>query len=339
MNGFLVNAEEIEELIDRGRRGYRVYGPVRKGSSYIFAEIEGLSRVDLSYNRTILPPKKLFHRPRELMMRFSLDGGFDVEETIEAQPIMLVGVHPCDLNGLKKLDNFFTRKFEDPYYLARRKESFIVGLNCVSAQDEYCFCSSLGTGPYTEEGYDLLLTPLEGDMFLLEVGSEKGKRFAESLRFRRADKKDFEEKRKKLSEAKKSFKRYANFEGLDTYVLEVIAHEVWDKEASRCLSCGSCSLVCPTCYCYEVYDVIELDFRRGKRFRRLDSCQLYTYAEVALGGNFRRERRARLRHWMTCKFGGAGGGVFSSCVGCGRCIVYCPVGIDITRVASRLKGG
>ena len=330
----MVTHGDLERLVEEARKSYVVYGPVRKGTSYVFSRIESLSEVDLTYNRTILPPKKLFHPPYETLMRFKLGDGFEVEAKPSAEPIMLLGVHPCDLNAILRLDKFFARNYVDPYYTARREKSLIVALNCTGAKDEYCFCESLGTGPEAKEGYDLLLTELRGGEFLLEVGSPKGSGLVEGLDLSRAGPEHLEAKERVLARARGTFVRRVDFEGLVPPPLE---HPIWEEESRKCFSCGTCSLVCPTCYCYDMFDGVELDLRTGFRARRLDSCQLYEYSEVALGGNFRRERRARLRHWMTCKLGGAGGGQYSSCVGCGRCVAYCPARIDITRVASRLK--
>jgi len=337
MDAFIADLDDLGKLIEIGRCKYNVYAPIRKGGSYVFSKVEDIHNIDLRYNRTILPPTKLFHRPRETLLRFKLNDGFEFDEVLEVESMMIFGVHACDLNAILRLDRFFTRRFEDPYYLARRRNSVVVALNCNGPRDEYCFCASLGTGPTIDEGYDILLTEVEGGRFLVEVGSKIGFDLISEAGFMRASSNYIEAKRTMASTARRGFRRYADFRGLSYPVIEVLAHSVWDEEAGRCLSCGNCSLVCPTCYCYEISDVVDMDLKNGFRVRRLDSCQLYGYAEVALGGNFRRSRKARLRHWMVCKFGGAAGGELSSCVGCGRCIFYCPAKIDITSISSRLR--
>ncbi|MEM4461854.1 MAG: 4Fe-4S dicluster domain-containing protein [Candidatus Bathyarchaeia archaeon] len=336
MNTFIADLYDLDRLVEVAKSRYSVYAPVRRGRGYVFSKIEGMSDTDLGYNRTILPPTKIFHRPKEVLLRFQLADGPEFGEVVEVEPMMIFGVHACDLNAILRLDRFFTRRFEDPYYLARRKGSVVVALNCNGPRDEYCFCASLGTGPTVYGGYDILLTEVRDRMFLVEAGSEIGANLIDEARFRRASMSDMEAKKTVASTAKRGFRRYADFRSLSYPVIEVLAHTVWDEEADKCLSCGNCSLVCPTCYCYEIYDTLDMDLKSGFRVRRLDSCQLYGYAEVALGGNFRKSRKARLRHWMVCKFGGAAGGELSSCVGCGRCIFYCPARIDITSVASRL---
>lgn len=337
MNAFIANLDDLDRFIEVTKHKYSIYAPIRKGKDYIFSKIESIRDVNLSYSRTILPPTKLFHKPREVILKFQLTDGFEFDEVLDVEPIMIFGVHPCDLNAILRLDRFFSRKFEDPYYLARRRNSIVVALNCNGPRDEYCFCASLGTGPMVYEGYDILLTEVEDTVFLIETGSKMGANLVDEVGFRRAPINYVEAKKAIASTARRGFRRYTDFRDLSYPVIEVLAHTVWDEEANRCFSCGNCSLVCPTCYCYEISDILDIDLKNGFRIRRLDSCQLYGYAEVALGGNFRKSRKARLRHWMVCKFGGAAGGELSSCVGCGRCIFYCPAKIDITSVASRLR--
>jgi len=335
---FKTDLEGLDRLIRKLRSdGYVVYGPVKQGRSWFFLEIDSVKQVDLNYVRTVLPPKKLLHPPREKLFEFKLDDGFEVSEKPTPSAVALFGVHPCDLKAIERQDEFFSQTPEDPYYLERRRNTLIIGLTCTRV-DENCFCLSRETGPEASTGFDILITDV-GDGYLLEPGSAKGLELLKSLGFQEAGDEYLEAKQRLIEELKKSFTKHMPSEGLAELAKSLLEHDVWKETAERCLSCGNCSLVCPTCYCFDVYDVLELNLRSGVRVRELDSCQLLEYAEVALGGNFRRNRFQRLRHWMLCKFGAAGGGLYSSCVGCGRCIVYCPASIDLTEVAGRLRGG
>ena len=321
---------------------YRVFGPVARRSYVSFQEVNDGEGLKLDYTTTTLPPKKLFHHTETLVQYHKED--FSAPKLEPDQPVLLFGVHPCDLNAILRMDKFFSKDYVDPYYIGRREKSAVVALNC-GEPDDKCFCASLGTGPDAKEGFDLLLTDL-GEAYLVEVGTSKGKAMAEKLGLKEASQTHLHEKARRLEEATKKFKKQIRMEGLAKQAAENPNHEAWALIGDRgglagcfaCLSCGNCSMVCPTCYCYEVAETPDISLKEGIRGRELDSCQLLEYALVALGQNFRSERRDRTRHWMMCKFGGAGGLQNTSCVGCGRCIRACPSHIDLTEVARSLWG-
>jgi ferredoxin len=199
------------------------------------------------------------------------------------------------------------------------------------------------TGPYLDNGYDILLTDI-GTNYLIETGSNIGIKLINNLNLENASDHDFDEKNRRRNIIDNKFKKKIDIIWLSKLAEKNLNHKIWLDIADRggvagsfpCLSCGSCSLVCPTCYCFDVYDVLDLDLNNGVRVRELDSCQLLEYGEVALNNNYRKERKDRIRHWMLCKFGAAAGGFSSSCVGCGRCIRICPSNIDLTEVAKEL---
>lgn len=343
MNDKILRKEEMDTFILNLSEIYEVFGPIKRKFDYSFKKLCG-EKPQLDYPTTTISPKKFFHN-KDTLVDYQIGDDFKHHELELEKPILLLGVHPCDLNAISKLDQFFSRDYKDPFYLERRKNSVIIALNCTKTRDN-CFCLSTGTGPTAEESYDLLLTDL-GDRYLLEVGTQKGNEIIEEFELKDANIYDIEEKENRIEKAKTSFKKNIKMDGLAEHALKNTDHEVWSLIGEKgglagcfaCLSCGSCSLVCPTCYCFEVYESTDLSLRNGSKIRELDSCQLLGYAEVALGGNFRKERTDRIRHWMLCKFGAAGGSLSSSCVGCGRCIDACPAHIDITEVAKTLWGG
>jgi len=345
MNGLVIEKSKMNELLEIFLGEYQVFGPTKPGSDSTFDEIKSIKDLHLDYISTVLPPKKFFHPPKETLFSFDIKNGkFTTKEIKHDQKILILGIHPCDVHAILKLDKFFSGDFNDIYYQKRRKNSVIVALNCVEPSD-FSFCSSMGTGPYLKEGYDILLTDI-GTKYLVEVGTNIGRRLIKGLNLEMASEADLYEKERRLKLMEKKIKKFMNISWLPGIAQENHDHKIWRDLAEcggvagsfPCLSCGSCTFVCPTCYCYDVYDTMDLSLKSGTRNREIDSCQLLEYAEVAIGGNFRRDRKDRIRHWMLCKFGAAAGGKNSSCVGCGRCIRVCPSNIDITEVAKTIRG-
>lgn len=343
--GLIINKEDLDKLLKKFQENYKVYGPIKSGYDSTFDEIKNTDQLHLDYHSTILPPKKFFLPPQEEIFSFYKNETTKIDYKEKKEKILLFGVHPCDLHAILKLDTFFSSEFKDNPYLNKRKNSIIVALNCVEPSDT-SFCLYTKTGPFAQDGFDILLTDI-GTKYLIEIGSDNGKKIIEKLNLEYATQMDFNEKQNRLKFMEKKFKKTMDIFWLPKIAHENIDHEVWAKLGEYggvngsypCLSCGSCTFVCPTCYCFDIYDTMDISLKKGSRIRELDSCQLLEYGEVAQDGNFRRDRIDRIRHWMMCKFGAAAGGINSSCVGCGRCIRICPSKIDITEVARELRKG
>ena len=313
-----------------------VWAPVKKENMYIYQKIENFNDIDIEPRRTIIPPKKFMVPPKFTMFKYNKEG---YEEDLKDIPNrILFGLHSCDIHGLLILDKLFYDNYQDPYYIKRRKKTAILGLSCVP--DEYCFCNETRTD-IVEEGFDLFFTYL-GDYFLVWVGSSLGDdmvRTAEELfneNFPVERIKEFIRWKKWRDE---QFSSDIDLTAMpDIFELRLNSN-IWDNIGERCLACGSCTMVCPTCNCYRVLDKVKLDKLEGTRDREWDACTLYEYSLVAGGQNFRATRADRLKLWYTHKlqaFIGAFGD--PSCVGCGRCLVTCPVDINIYTVSKTLSG-
>lgn len=342
--------------------GYRVLGPVVSGGAIVNGPLEsgddlpagwideqaaGRYRLvrapgNAVFAHTVGPQgwKPLLFPPRQTLWRGSAEGdGFAIEPVaVEVVPTALIGVRGCDLAAISIQDRIF---LEGPYvdsgYAARRDALFIVAVNCGRAT-ETCFCTSMGTGPKAGPGYDLAITELCDSGrhdFIVDAGSERGASLLARLSRRAAEPADLAAAAEAVAQAAASQVR-TMVPDAARVLKESLEHPRWDEVAQRCLACTNCTLVCPTCFCSTVEDVNGLEGGRFERTRRWDSCFTLDHSYIR-GGNVRRSTASRYRQWLTHKlahwqdqFGTSG------CTGCGRCIAWCPVRIDITEEVSAM---
>ena len=340
MSLWVMDKQAMAPFVTRLMDDYRVVGPVAKGLKFAFAEIEDPADLRLDYNTTILPPKKYLQPPEERLMTFTRSGKPLVETVVDAPPTVILGVHTCDLAGLRVLDAAFSQGFPDAHYLKRRENTLLVGLECLEPCDEHSFCKSMGTVT-ASNGYDLHLTDL-GQAYAVDVGTEAGLALLQKYDGARpATEADMQQLNRVLSAKWPRFPYKLEFDVGELAPLMVNSWDspLWDQLAEICLACGSCTLVCPTCFCFNVYDEVELDLSTGERKRRWDSCQLDEFARVAGGENFREHQSARLRHrfmrkgrYLWEKYGVLG------CTGCGRCARSCLAHISPVNVFNDLHG-
>lgn len=247
----------------------------------------------------------------------------------QVEKTALLGVRACDLAGLAVQDRIFLHDaYPDPYYQARRANLFLVAVNCARALPT-CFCVSMNTGPKAQAGFDLALTELE-DTFLVEAGSQAGQDLMQHLPLFPASDKPLAEAEAQVEACAKSQTRRLETAQLPQALYDAHEHPRWDQVAARCLACGNCTMVCPTCFCHTVEDVPDVTLQRTEQARLWDSCFTQEHGYIH-GKNIRPAIKDRYRMWLTHKlaswvdqFGTSG------CVGCGRCITWCPVGIDLT---------
>jgi ferredoxin len=275
--------------------------------------------------------KRYLFPPRQALFGLTAQNGTWRAEVPnpEASKRALIGVRPCELAAIQMQDRIFLRPpYGDPAYQARRENLLLVVVNCLHPGDT-CFCASLGTGPKAEAGYDLCLTELD-ESFLVEIGSPKGAALASAIGAQPASDEGRRAAEDGLAYARDHMGRQLDAKDLPQRMLSNLEHPHWDEVAKRCLGCGSCALVCPTCFCWEAEENLVVGEGQQGRVRVWDTCFNPNHSYHA-GGGTRQTVRARYRQWLTHKLGswvqqfGALG-----CVGCGRCITWCPAGIDLT---------
>ena len=361
----VIDPGAMEELVDvLRRRGYRVLGPSVRDGAIVYAELEsgtelpvgwtdrqdgGTYRLERrddearfgfavgphSWKQFLFPP-----RVRLWQARRAPDEALELEEEpLDDAPLAFVGVRSCDLHAIATQDRVFLGgRFVDRDYASRREDAFVVAANCYEPGGT-CFCVSMGTGPRAETGYDLALTEiLESEhRLLVEVGTERGADVLRQLASRPALEADVDAAGRAVERAVTRMGRELDVRGLPELLAGNLEHPRWTDVADRCLSCGNCVLVCPTCFCSTVEDHTDLAGEHAERWRTWDTCFSVDHAYIH-GGSVRPDTRSRYRQWMTHKLGtwhdqfGTSG-----CVGCGRCITWCPVAIDITEEVASIR--
>ena len=327
----------LEGLLEK----FDVFGPVKKRrDQVVFEQVKDINDLDLEYCSTMLSPRQFIYPSRQVL--FDIDRKAEKYRTILSEQMkkrLIFAIHPCDIHAISVLDRTFLGDFKDTYYRKLRENTLMVVLNCSRACDSG-FCLSMGTGPYLQltDGFDVVLT-VKSDNYLIEFGSTKGvKIIARAQGLRKARRRDFAEKKELETEAKQSFTKKLDIKGLPELLMRNLEHPVYKRTAeTRCLGCTNCTMVCPTCYCYNIEDKTSHDLKSVIRSRYWDSCQELNFAKVH-EGNFRSSRQARLRQFVTHKLATwvEQYGCFG-CVGCGRCMTWCPTKIDLTEIAKEIQ--
>lgn len=335
--GVVLEASSLPKMLARMVRTRRVMAPVKRGrTAFAFDWIDDPAEVALGYVRTVLPPKKAILPAHESILDFSLEPTQTAAPIIDDEPFVLFGVHPCDMSGITQLDWAFSRNVKDPHYLARREAATIVALDCMP--DEYCFCTSVGTAG-TRDGADLFLTPI-GTGFMVDVLTPKGAALLEEApALREPSAEELAEAEAWPEEKARCITRRidGDIADLPDILERRYESDVWNSTAERCYSCGTCTIVCPTCFCFDVRDEVNLPLTGGSRGRHWDSCQFLDFALVAGPHNFRGKRGSRVRHRWLRKFEYLHreyGRPF--CTGCGRCTQACTADISLTDVLNEI---
>ncbi len=335
----ILKKERLNDFITLLSKNNKVFAPVAKGfNNYAFEQVNSGSEVAAKYIPTILPPKKFFMPKSEVLLEYDIRSGQEMQTVGEREEMILFGVRTCDLAGIQCLNTVFADKPKDANYLVRKNKITIIGLECNEKCDEYASCA-LMNNEIPNGGYDLFLTDL-GDFYYIHINTHQGDQLLNSIGICEEATGPHLQKLKELRKIKQDkFKDEVNV-GLNK-IPGIFAKsgqsKVWENIGEKCLACGNCTNVCPTCYCFNVSDVPNLDLTTGVRIRTWDSCQSETFAQVAGGESFREERSKRQKHRYYRKFSypvERYGRFF--CTGCGRCSRACMAKINLKETLTEL---
>ncbi len=351
---------DLQRLFDTlSAKGYRIVGPIVRDGSAVWDTIRVVQDLPIGWRDQQEPAryrleqtgsqdifgvvhgpqslKPFVFAPREALLQIERTGDGFVTRQMAPQPqkVAVIGARACDLAGLAIQDRIFLKdKYCDPYYAARREGLFVIAVNCTRALAT-CFCASMETGPRAQNGFDLALTEVD-DCFLVEAGSEAGSDLLSDLSLPAASQQLIDEAATRVDACGHSQVRRLDHARLPQALYDAHEHPRWDDVAGRCLACTNCTMVCPTCFCHTVEEIPNISHQQTEHARLWDSCFTQEHGYIH-GKNIRPTIKDRYRMWLTHKlaswidqFG------MSGCVGCGRCITWCPVGIDLTEELSAL---
>jgi sulfhydrogenase subunit beta (sulfur reductase) len=347
---YFLKKSDLPTLVKKLSEILTVYGPVATKSQFKFDQISKWEELRLDYDTTILPPKKYFFPPRQETLSFIRSPKLEIQDVLASEAehgkwngksFLVIGVHSCDLAAIRFHDEILTQIYSDPFRAQRRARGIIIGLNCLKPCED-SFCVSAGT-LNSSDSADIMMTPLK-DGYAFDIKTDVGQKLIDYTKdlVTKAKPEQVNEAKAVLKAREKLFPNpLQDFETLPQLFDASYEGEMWTRYGRRCFGCGSCTLVCPTCFCFDVHDEVDLNLKQGKRIRTWDSCQLVDFALVAGGHNFRPTVASRVRFRLYHKFRVEPDQINQiGCVGCGRCTRTCPADIDmVTLLTDIQKGG
>lgn len=334
-----ISKTDLLNGIDKALTDYKVAALTKKGEQALYNYVSASSEIELEYRPTVLSPKKFFFPQDEVLVEYTAEG--KVTPKIAAEPLLLFGIRPCDLHGIQILDEAFADSNGDPNYLAKREQAIIIGMDCNKICDEHAFCYKVKANEINDKAaFDMVLYELNNDIYAIHVANDKGKQFvAKYFATKDLDQSQLTNYKQQKQANFGEHKSFKDLEKLPEVFEQNKQHQAWQEEGDRCLSCGSCIMVCPSCYCFDVADELALSLKQGERLRRWDACMLSSFAEVAGGENFRGKAVDRLHHRISRKFDYLmrkhGQPV---CTGCGRCVRACLAKISPKTIVEKING-
>ncbi|MBU0595523.1 4Fe-4S dicluster domain-containing protein, partial [Candidatus Bipolaricaulota bacterium] len=321
---FVIGDADLRALFNGLAQTEDVIGVVEKNGKFVFDKVKTFDALRLDYDVTVHPPTRYLFPAREKMLSMSFEGTPSAKAEIAATPQVLFGVHPYDIQAIELLDEVFMATHADPNYITRRQNTTIIGVDCLRPSPN-AFAPDMGTAQ-AQSGFDLLLTDL-GTGYMTAVGSQRGAELLERFADAREPSDNEIASQKALLESaagRYQVRLTVARERLPKLLDDHYHDQYWEDQSEKCLSCGSCIMVCPTCFCFDVKDEVALNMKTGERIRTWDGCMLTDFAMVAGGENFRHDKASRYRHrifrkgkYVLERYGMVG------CVGCGRCATAC----------------
>jgi sulfhydrogenase subunit beta (sulfur reductase) len=336
----ILKKSNLGNLISMLAMEQKVMAPVNKGfNNYAFESVTSGRDVSLLHIPTILPPKKYFMPQRETLMEYEKREGYEARTIIEYEKMIIFGVHTCDLAGIQCLNMALSEPPKDINYLARKNKILIFGIECNDYCDGYASCALMGN-ELPNGGYDAFFTDL-GDYFMIHLNTQNGDDILGSTKLLEPSTDAHWGELMKLREKKRQiFKNEVDIEHQKISMLfdKCFKSNLWNDLDKRCVACGNCTNVCPSCYCFDVIDEPNLDLITGRRYRMWDSCQSEPFATVAGGENFRQKRGSRQRHRYYRKFKYPVERYSRYfCTGCGRCSRTCMAKINLKETLTSLS--
>jgi len=322
-----ISKKDMNEFIQSLIVDYIVYAPVNVDGIFSFKPVTNFQGIDSDYQNSKKPPKEIFFPQSETMFKYE-KGKVTSTEKVKKKRILL-GIRPCDAKAILLLDNVFAAPdYKDVYYINKRESTIIIGLGCRRPLSS-CFCTSFGGSPFSKDGLDILLIDIN-DRYIVDVITDKGREILTN-KFTEATEEEIKLVEKVKEEAERRIKSEVKIEGVKEKLDMMFGDSLWDRLSEKCLGCAVCTYLCPTCHCFDIAD--ETVNSQGERVRNWDSCMFPLFTLQASGHNPRLTGKERMRQRVMHKFN-----YFiknykePACVGCGRCIINCPVNIDIRKI-------
>lgn len=332
-----IKKDQLKTLLDKVAQASQLIAPVENSGIVNLKPVQSGEGVVLDYQNSLNPAKDYFFPQSEKMFSYDTsDPTWAIKPEEGVAPRVLFGVRPCDVKSVLLLDKVFDAEFRDDLYIDKRNKTTIVAVSCNTCRHT-CFCGAFGISPSEAEGADILLTDL-GDYYLAEVLTDKGNALvSENAALFKDDDGTGAEKKEKATAPAKEKQLKIDLEGVKAKVDNMFDHPIWDTESLRCIGCGTCTFVCPTCHCFDIVDCNNQS-AVGYRYRCADSCQFANFTRAAGGHQPRPSKKERTRQrflhklrYFVDRYGDFG------CVGCGRCLEKCPVNLDIAQIINKVK--